>query len=224
MTFKDIIKKSILEGFSLSGLSTTEIVLTLGIAVAFGIFIYMIYRLTTSSGFYNRGFNKALAILPAITAGIMLAMQSSLVISLGMVGALSIVRFRNAVKDPMDLTYLFWSISAGIVVGAGLFELALIASLLLTVLIFVLDAVPVLKAPCLLIVSAELELDDDIFWDCIRKYTSKAKVRSRNVTKSGKEIVVEMQTKDEVALLNQIMTVQGVRTANVLTHDGEVRL
>ena len=198
--------------------------LTLGIAVAFGIFIYMIYRLTTFSGFYNRGFNKSLAVLPAITAGIMLAMQSSLVISLGMVGALSIVRFRNAVKDPMDLTYLFWSISAGIVVGAGLFELALIASLLLTVLIFVLDAVPVLKAPCLLIVSAESELDDDIFWDCIRKYTSKAKVRSRNVTKSGKEIVVEMQTKDEVALLNQIMTVQGVRTANVLTHDGEVRL
>ncbi|NLB78270.1 MAG: DUF4956 domain-containing protein [Clostridiaceae bacterium] len=224
MTFQDIIKKNVLEGFSLSGLSTTKIVLTLGIAVAFGIFIYIIYRVTTTSGFYNRGFNKSLAILPAITASIILAMQSSLVISLGMVGALSIVRFRNAVKDPMDLTYLFWSISIGIVVGAGLFELALIASLVMTVLIFALDAAPVLKAPCLLIVSAELELDDDAFWSSVRKYAPKAKVRSRNVTKSGKEIIVEMQIKNEVAMLNEIMTIQGIRTANVLTHDGEVRL
>lgn len=224
MTFQDIIKDSILEGFGLSGLSTTKIVLTLGIAVAFGVFIYCIYRVTTNSGFYNRGFNKSLALLPAVTACIMLAMQSSLVISLGMVGALSIVRFRNAVKDPMDLTYLFWSISTGIVVGAGLYEIALIASLVMTVLNFALDAVPVMRGPCLLIVSAELEFDDSAFLSCVRTYAPKAKVRSRNVTKSGKEIIMEMKIKNEVAMLNAIMDIPGICTANVLTHDGEVRL
>ena len=115
MSFTDVIKKSVLEGFTQSSLSTAAVVAALGLAVLFGLYIYFIYRCTTHSGFYNRDFNKSLATLPVITTGILLAMQSNFVVSLGMVGALSIVRFRNAVKDSMDLTFLFWSISLGIV-------------------------------------------------------------------------------------------------------------
>lgn len=107
MSFTDTIKKSALEGFTANDLTTTSIAVTLGMAVLLGLYIYGIYRVTTKKSFYNRSFNKALAILPLIAAGILLAMQSNLIISLGMVGALSIVRFRNAVKDSMDLVYLF---------------------------------------------------------------------------------------------------------------------
>ena len=139
MSFSDIIKNSVLEKFQAGDLTTTTVVLTLAIAVAAGLFIYLVYRLNSRSGFYNRDFNKSLATLPVITAGIMLAMGSNLTISLGMVGALSIVRFRNAVKDAADLTYLFWSISAGIVIGAGLFELAFWLSLVVAVLTTFLD-------------------------------------------------------------------------------------
>ena len=109
MSFTDVIKKSVLEGFHTGDLSTVSMAVTLAMAAAMGLFIYVVYRLTAKGSFYNRDFNKSLATLPVITAGILLAMQSNLVISLGMVGALSIVRFRNAVKDPADLTFLFWS-------------------------------------------------------------------------------------------------------------------
>ena len=113
MSFSDIIKKSVLDKFQTADLSTTTISVTLGMAILLGLFIYFVYRMNSRSGFYNRDFNKSLATLPVITAAIMLAMGSNLTISLGMVGALSIVRFRNAIKDPADLTYLFWSISLG---------------------------------------------------------------------------------------------------------------
>ena len=214
MSFKDMIKKSVLEGFDAGGLTTTAIFVTLGIAVAFGLVIYLVYRLTSKSGFYNRGFNKTLALLPLITASIVLAMQSSLVISLGMVGALSIVRFRNAVKDPMDLLFLFWSISVGIIVGAGLFEVALIASLVVAALIFLLD---------MLVVSGDSELDEKALLDCVHNYSVRAKMRSRNITKHGLELIVEMQAKEEGKLLKEVSALEHIQSVNLLTHDGEIR-
>ena len=120
MSFRDVIKKSVLEGFVQSDIGTVAVLVTLGITTLLALYIYYIYRLSSRSAFYSRDFNKTLALMPVVTAAIVLAMQSSIVISLGMVGALSIVRFRNAVKDPMDLLFLFWSISVGIVCGARL--------------------------------------------------------------------------------------------------------
>ncbi len=223
MSFKDMLKKSIVEGFDASGLTTTSIFVTLGIAVLFGLAIYAVYRLTSKSGFYNRGFNKTLSLLPLITASIVLAMQSSLVISLGMVGALSIVRFRNAVKDPADLMFLFWSISVGIIVGAGLFELALIASLVVVALVFLLDLLPTLRAPCLLVVSGDCEFDEKFLLDCVRKFSTKAKMRSRNVTKHGLELILEMQVKEAQNLVKEVSALEHIVSVNLLTHDGEVR-
>ena len=138
MSIKDAIKKSVLQEFTDPAVTMGDIAAALGMAAVLALYIYLIYKLVTRSAFYSRDFNKSLAMLPVITAGILLAMQSSFVISLGSVGALSIVRFRNAVKDPMDLVFLFWSISIGIVCGAKLYALAVLLSLVLTVLVFVL--------------------------------------------------------------------------------------
>lgn len=223
MSFTDIIKKSVLEGFNAGGLSTTNILVTLAMAVAIGLFIYFIYRVTSKSGFYNRGFNKTLAMLPLITAGIMLAMQSNLVISLGMVGALSIVRFRNAVKDAGDLMFLFWSISMGIIIGAGLYELAILISLCATVLLTGLDMIPTFRAPCMLVVSAEPEVDEGKLLTCIKEFCPKTKIRSRNVTKRGKEWIFEVRVKQEEELVERIASVEGIVSLNLLSHDGDVR-
>ena len=117
MSFQDIIKNSILETMENNTLSTASICITLGIAILFCIYIYAVYYLSQKKSFYNKQFNIVLGVLPIITAGIILAMQSNLVISLGMVGALSIVRFRTAVKEPKDMLFLFWSIGIGITVS-----------------------------------------------------------------------------------------------------------
>jgi len=223
MSFTDVIKKSVLEGFHAGDLPTISMAITLGMAVAMGLFIYAVYRLTAKGSFYNRGFNKSLATLPVITAGILLAMQSNLVISLGMVGALSIVRFRNAVKDPADLTFLFWSISMGIIVGAGLYKLAILLSLAATVLIFGLDLIPTFRAPCMLVVSGESGMEEAELIHCVKSVCPRVRIRSRNISKRGLEWILEVSVKDGADLVNQVAAIPGVISVNLMSHDGEVR-
>lgn len=223
MGINDIIKKSVLEGFEGASLSTTECIVTLGFAILVGLYIFAVYRLTTKSGFYNKSFNRSLASMPLVTAAIMLAMQSNMVISLGMVGALSIVRFRNAVKDSSDLTYLFWSISVGIVVGTRLYELAIILSLCMTVLQIGLDLLPAVRAPYLLVVSGGKNAKEDVLLQAVKTYAAKAKIRSRNVTEKGTEWIVELQVKDAAALVGCVAELEDVSSVNLLTHDGAVR-
>ena len=154
MGFKDVFKKSFLEGFTSMDITTGKIAATLIVTALLALYIFAIYRLVTRKVFYSKNFNISLAVMSLITAAIILAMQSNLVISLGMVGALSIVRFRTAIKDPMDLAFLFWSISIGIICGAGLYEIALVTSVGVTVFILVLDMLPVGKAPMMLVVNS----------------------------------------------------------------------
>ena len=223
MSITDIIKKSVLEKFQASDVTTTTIVITLGMSVAMGLFLYFVYRFHSKSGFYSRGFNKTLAILPLITAAIMLAMGSNLTISLGMVGALSIVRFRNAVKEPVDLMYLFWSISMGIIIGAGLFELAVLLSLAVAVLIFGLDLLPTFKTPVLLVVSgSSIDLEAELL-SCAKAYAKSVKIRSRNITSRGVEWILELQVRKEAELVQQVSAMEAVQSVQLMTHDGEVR-
>ena len=223
MSTADIIKKSVLEKFQANDLTTPSIVITLGLATVLGLFVYFIYRINTKSGFYNRGFNKSLAVLPVITAAIMLAMGSNLTISLGMVGALSIVRFRNAVKEPADLTYLFWSISLGIITGAGLFKLAVIVSLAVAALVCLLDLLPVFRAPCLLVVSATHQEAEQELLACARKFGKGVKIRSRNISKTGAEWILELQSHKEALLVRKVSDIEAVTSVHMMSHDGEVR-
>ena len=162
-TFSDIFKKSFIEGFSSSDISYKTAIIALAVTTILAIYIFFVYRVITRKTFYSKTFNIALAGIALITAAIILTIQSNIVVSLGMVGALSIVRFRTAIKDPMDLMFLFWSISIGIICGVGLGEIAVVLSLFITVLIIGLDKLPVAKAPLMLVVNAKnIEAEDDI--------------------------------------------------------------
>ena len=222
MSFRDIFKKSFVEGFATTQINTKTIVVALGIACMMALYIFLVYRLVTRKTFYSKNFNITLAGVTVITAALILTMQSSVVLSLGMVGALSIVRFRTAIKDPMDLMFLFWSIAVGIICGAGLAEIAVILSVAVTAGILILDRMPVARAPMILVVNGE-DLDAEAaICDVVKKFDKHHKVKSRNVTKVSLDLVVELRTDAGSALVKQLMAVPGVTGASLLSHDGEV--
>lgn len=222
MGFKDVFKKSFLEGFTSMDITTAKIVATLFVSALLALYVFAIYRLVTRKVFYSKNFNISLAAMSIITAAIILAMQSNLVISLGMVGALSIVRFRTAIKDPMDLVFLFWSISIGIICGAGLYEVALVTSVAVTVFILVLDMIPVSRAPMMLVVNSSKMDDEQTVLDVVGKYAKSYKVKSRNLSKGRLDMVVELRVKDESGLVSEVAALDGMIGASLIAHDGEV--
>lgn len=185
MNFSDVIKKSVLEGFSYADLPTAKIITTLVVTFLIAIYIFWVYKMISKSAFYFKNFNVSMAIISVVTAGIVLAMQSSIVISLGMVGALSIVRFRTAIKDPMDLLFLFWSIGTGIICGAGLYKLAVILAVLVTVGIIILDLFPVRISSYLLIVNADTKEVEDEIKKVVKELSGACKLKSKNVELGG---------------------------------------
>ena len=221
MSFQDIIKNSILETMENNTLSTASICITLGIAILFCIYIYAVYYLSQKKSFYNKQFNIVLGVLPIITAGIILAMQSNLVISLGMVGALSIVRFRTAVKEPKDMLFLFWSIGIGIILGARNYELALLISIVVTILLFLLELVPEGRASVLLVVNMDGEGKEDELLPSVQKLTQSYKVKSRNRTMDGRDFIIECRTRQEGELLDAVSSLSHVLSASVIARDGE---
>lgn len=222
MTFKDIFKKSFLEGYASTEITTLTIVTALGIACLLALYIFFVYRVVTRKTFYSKSFNITLAGVTVITASLILTMQSSVVLSLGMVGALSIVRFRTAIKDPIDLMFLFWSISVGIICGAGLAQVAIILSVILTLGILILDRLPVAKAPMILVVNAtDLDAEQNVS-RVVGKYAHFFSVKSRNMTADTLDLVLELRTEKGSTLVRDIMALEGITSASLLTHDGEV--
>ena len=222
MGFKDVFKKSFLEGFTSMDITTGKIAATLIVTALLALYIFAIYRLVTRKVFYSKNFNISLAVMSLITSAIILAMQSNLVISLGMVGALSIVRFRTAIKDPMDLAFLFWSISIGIICGAVLYEIALVTSVGVTVFILVLDMLPVGKAPMMLVVNSSEMNGEKAVLDVVGKYARYYKVKSRNLSKGRLDLVIELKVKEESALVSEVAALDGMLSASMISHDGEV--
>ncbi len=222
MGFQDVFKKSFLEGFTSMDISAGRIMAAFLVTCMLACYIFMVYRLMTRKSFYSKGFNVSLAALSVITAAIILAMQSNLVISLGMVGALSIVRFRTAIKDPMDLVFLFWSISVGIICGAGLFEVALLTCLVVTVLILVLENLPVSRAPMMLVVNlSDVDAEEKVL-EIVKEFSRFHKVKSRNISSASMDMVVEVRVKDEGAFVKKVSKLDEVQTASLISHDGEV--
>lgn len=221
MGISDIIKKSVLTQFN-SDLSTVAIITTLLIAALVGTYIFWVYRQTCRKAFYSRSFAISLPVIAMVTASIIMAIQSNIVISMGMVGALSIVRFRTAVKDPMDLAFLFWSISAGIICGASLYELAIESALLITVVMLLLHFVPNVKPALLLLVNGTDAQIQPELEQVLKANTSSYKIKSRNVTNSGIDMIIELKTKNESALVESVLALDTVERAALMTHDGEV--
>ncbi len=223
MSFSDLIKNSVIESYGSIDIGVPEILVSLAVALIISVYIFFCYRIMTRRTFYSKSFNLSLIALCLITTAIILTIQSSLVVSLGMVGALSIVRFRTAIKEPMDLVFLFWSISVGIICGAGLFTIAVITSLLLTVSIYIFDRIPIGRAPMILTVSFmnSRKLDDHIN-EIIREHTGHYTVKSRVVTGDTVNLVCELRTADDTDLAYSLSELEGVNSASVLSHDGEV--
>lgn len=223
MGFKEIIKKSVLAGFSPAGLSTSGIIITLGVCFLIALYIFFVYRYVTRTTFYDRNFNVSMSIISVIVAGIILAMQSNLVISLGMVGALSIVRFRTAIKEPMDLLFLFWSIGSGIMCGAGLYEISILVSLVCTFGILILQVIPIRTSPYLVIVNAQDKEQEPVILETIRKYSPRYRIDSKNIRQQGMDLIIEVRTKDANHLVNELSEIESVCTASLLYHDSPVK-
>lgn len=226
MSIKDVIKNSVYE--SLGGgtnLSVKSILLLIVIAALVGVYIFTVYKLSSKSAFYSRDLNMTIAGMPVIVAAIMIAMQSNLLVSLGMVGALSIVRFRNAVKNPLDLLYLFWSVSAGIIVGVGLYILSFVLCIVMTVLLLVLDLVPNAKAPDLLVLRAlASEIDYVEVESLLKKNCKYHKEKSRIIKNGETELIIEIRTAKKEELLEGFSKIRCMTQINCISHDGECRV
>jgi uncharacterized membrane protein YhiD involved in acid resistance len=222
MSFSDIIKKSVLESFAATDMSARFVAVILIETFIIALYIFFVYRFMTRTSFYNKGYAVSMAMISVITAGIILAMQSNLVISLGMVGALSIVRFRTAIKEPMDLLFLFWSIGTGIVVGAGLFSMGVMIAVFVTVGLAFLNMVPALSSPELLVLKMDGAAEPSVM-SIVKSGTTAFKVDSKSITKGATTLVIEVKTKDGSSLVNKIADVEGVISATLMHHEGEVK-
>lgn len=221
-TFSDIFKKSFLEGFNSGDITTGRIMVTMGVTVILAAYIFIVYYAATKKTFYNKSFNISMALVAVITSAIILAMQSNLVISLGMVGALSIVRFRTAIKDPMDLMFLFWSISTGIICGANMYTIAIVSSLIITIGLFLLELTPVGRAASLLVVSMEKAEKEEEVLNAVKDFSRVCQVKSRNLSDGGMNLIVECKPVKEQELIIKVKEIEGVFGVSLMAHDGEV--
>ena len=223
MTFKDIFKKSFIEGWSGSEIDALSAASVMAITLLLALFIFLIYKITTKKQFYSRGFNISLVGTALITAAIILTVQSNIVISLGMVGALSIVRFRTAIKEPIDLMFLFWSISIGIICGAGLAQIGIILSITMTVVVFALDRIPSTVAPLIMVVNMNDVEGESKVVQCIETVCKYYKVKSKTISGSGNmNMTIELKTDKNNTLVQDVAKVDGVISVSLLEHDGEV--
>ena len=221
----DEIKKAVINAFAGSGeMSVWRILFLLAAAGLIGLYVFAIYKNQSKSAFYSKDMNITMAGLPIIVCGILIAMQSSLVVSLGMVGALSIVRFRNAVKSPLDLLYLFWSVSAGIMCGVGLAVLALLLCLVMTLLVVLLQLVPNAKASSVVVLRTAKETDWNAVRELLNKYGKNVKQKSRSIQAGQTEIIFELFTKEEDQLIGELEKLETIDQISFLSHDGEYRI
>lgn len=221
MSFKDIFKNSFLNGFT-DGIDIKTILIGLAVTAVIAIYIFFIYRLVTRKTFYSQTFNLSLIAMAIITAAIILTIQSNIVLSLGMVGALSIIRFRTAIKDPLDLVFLYWSISVGIICGAGLSVIAVILTLIMTVVVLIMRKYPIRKLSMVLVVNSNKPESDKAILETVKKYCKHYKVKSKNLTSDSLDMVVEVNVDEGSELVHDVLKVDGVTSASILTHDGEI--
>lgn len=222
MNYIDIFRKSFLEGYASTNLTVKFIVVCMLITILISAYIFGVYRIINRNAFYNKNFNISLPAIAIITAAIILTIQSNIVISLGMVGALSIVRFRTAIKDPMDLVFLFWAISVGIICGAGFAIIAVIASAALTVGILAASWLPIAKSPQILLVNSSTFENEGAVMEIVKKYCSLHKVKARNLTQNSLNMAIEVRVKEEGKLVKELMEIKEITSASLVAHDGEV--
>ncbi len=220
MTFSDIFKSSFLE--SVNSFSVTDVLIGMLFAVAIGLFIFLIYKKTFSGVMYSTGFAMTLPGLAMVTTLVIMAVTSNVVLSLGMVGALSIVRFRAAIKEPMEIVFLFWTIAVGIVIGAGMIPLAVIGSVIVGVILLLFANRKIHQNPYVLVLTLQNENAENAAIAALEDKVEKYIVKSKTVNKTYIEVTVELRLKDAgTGFVNRICDIEGVENAVLVSYNGE---
>lgn len=220
MTFNDIFKSSFLE--SITEFSAADTLIAMVAALVIGMFIFVVYKKTFNSVMYSTGFAITLVGMTMVTTLVILAVTSNVVLSLGMVGALSIVRFRAAIKEPMEIVYLFWAVAAGIVIGAGMLPLAVIGSAIIGVILILFANKKIHDNPYLLILNCQDENAENTALSLMKEAVKKHAVKSKTVNAQGIEFTAEIRMKDgETAFVNRLNEIAGVENATLVSYNGE---
>ncbi len=220
MTFNDIFKSSFLS--SVTQFSVLDTILGLGVALVTGLFIFLIYKKTLTGVMYSSGFALTLVGLSLVTTLVIMAVTSNVVLSLGMVGALSIVRFRAAIKEPVEIVFLFWSLAAGIVIGAGMIPLAVIGSAIIGVILLIFGNRKVRENPYILVLSCRDEEVENSVHQLLGQSVEHYNVKSKTVNANGIELTAELRTKDATtSFVNRIQNIIGVDSATLVSYNGD---
>lgn len=220
MSFNDIFKSNFLE--SVNEFSILDTIIGLAFALALGLFIFIVYKKTFNGVMYSTSFALTLPGLSLVTALVIMAVTSNVVLSLGMVGALSIVRFRTAIKEPMEIVYLFWSIAVGIVVGAGMIPLAVIGSVIIGIILLVFANRKYNSNPYILVVTCNDEKTEEGVFASLDRAVEKYVVKSKTVKNDSIEFTVEVRMKDTAtSFVNNICKIEGVNSAVLVSYNGE---
>ena len=220
MTFNDIFKSSFLE--NVTAVSILDIVLALTLAFCLGLFIFFIYKKTYSGVMYSSSFGVTLVALTMITTLVILAVTSNVVLSLGMVGALSIVRFRTAIKEPLDIAFLFWAIADGIVLAAGMIPLAVFGSVLIGVIILVFANHKDMSNPYIVVIRADDHASEEKAMDYLKTNVKKCVVKSKTAQKGLVELNLEIRLKnDNTDFVNGLADLPGVESAVLVSYNGD---
>ncbi|WP_325200068.1 DUF4956 domain-containing protein [Oscillibacter sp.] len=219
-TFQDIFKSSFLE--NVASVSLLDMSLALILAFGLGLFIFLVYKKTFTGVMYSSGFGVTLVALTMITTMVILAVTSNVVLSLGMVGALSIVRFRTAIKEPLDIAFLFWSIAVGIVLAAGLIPLAVFGSVVIGVMLLIFVNRKSRCDPYIAVLQCDGQESESRAADFLRQNTRRCVVKSKTVQKDAVELNLEIRLKDEsTAFINALADLPGVRSAVLVSYNGD---
>lgn len=220
VTFQDIFKSSFLE--QVTSFSALDMIIALGLALVVGLFIFFVYKKTYTGVMYSASFGVSLMAMTLITTLVILAVTSNVILSLGMVGALSIVRFRTAIKEPMDIAFLFWAIAAGIVLGAGLIPLAVFGSLFIGVIMVLFVNKKSKDNPYLLVVQCTDDGAEQRVTNTVVNNVKKHLVKSKSISTSGIELTVEVRLKEMTTqFVNMIASIEGVNNAVLVSYNGE---
>lgn len=220
MTFQDIFKSSFLE--NVTSVSVFDMVLALLLAFGIGMFIFLIYKKTFAGVMYSSNFGVTLIALTMITTLVILAVTFNIVLSLGMVGALSIVRFRTAIKEPLDIAFLFWSIAAGIVLAAGLIPLAVFGSVVIGLIILVFANKKAYYNPYMVVIRCDNHESEVSASEFLKNQVERFVVKSKTAQKDMIELNIEIRTKgDNTDFINVLSNMQGVNSAVLVSYNGE---
>ena len=220
MTFQDIFKSSFLE--NVTSVSLLDMVLALVLAFGLGLFIFLVYKKTFTGVMYSSSFGVTLVALTMITTMVILAVTSNVVLSLGMVGALSIVRFRTAIKEPLDIAFLFWSIAVGIVLAAGLIPLAVFGSMVIGFMLLVFVNRKSRCDPYIAVLQCDGPDSEARAKELLQQNTRRCVVKSKTVQKDAVELNLEIRLKDEsTGFINALADLPGVRSAALVSYNGD---